>query len=307
MGGSELTMILSMTGYGQGQFSCEDFVLTLVLKSVNHRHFDVNLRIPQDLQSFENMLKTALKERLVRGSVSATVLFENTSEIAVRVNDALAGAYLRAARGIQEKFQLNSELNVDSLLRLPNVVVFGNSDMMGDERSKEKYASALQEALRRATEELTAMRRLEGGQLENDLRERTAAIGSHVETIEKALQSSVQTIYEKLKEDVIRLTQSVNVDPARLAQEVAYLAEKSDVTEEVTRLKSHVKQFLDLLSGSGEIGKKLDFLLQEMNREANTILSKTSSVFGEARKASDIAIEIKSEIEKLREQAQNVL
>jgi uncharacterized protein (TIGR00255 family) len=300
-------MILSMTGYGQGQCSGGDFVITVSLKSVNHRHFDVSLRLPQELQALENGLKGMLKEKLVRGSVSAFVLLESTAEIPVKVNEPLASAYLRAARELKEKFGLSSELTLDWLLRLPNVVSFGSEEGRGTDRVKEKYGEALEEASQKAVKEIIAMRTQEGKQLEHDLEERTQTIGKWVEVIEEAMRSNAQVVYDKLKEEVMRLSQTASIDPGRLAQEVAYLAEKSDVTEEVTRLKSHVTQFLAMLGESGEIGKKLDFLLQEMHRETNTILSKTSSVCGDARAASDLAIEIKAEIEKLREQVQNVV
>jgi uncharacterized protein (TIGR00255 family) len=300
-------MILSMTGFGQGQVKGTDFVITVSLKSVNHRHFDATFRMPQELQPFENELKNLLKEKLVRGSIIVNVVMDSAGEVPVKINAPLAAAYLRAANEIRERFNINSELNLDSILRLPNVVVFGNGDLMSNEQLKEKFHAALEQALQRAVSEMLVMRSLEGKQLEDDVRGRTGVIGRHVDAIESALESNVQAIFEKLKEEVMRLTQSANLDPARLAQEVAYLAEKSDVTEEVTRLKSHVKQFLALLDAEGELGKRLDFLLQEMHREANTILSKTSSAFGGAREASDRALEIKAEIEKLREQVQNVV
>lgn len=300
-------MILSMTGFGQGQSSGRDFVISVSLKSVNHRHYDVSLRLPQELQALENSLKSMLKEKLVRGSVSAFVSLESSGEIPVKVNEPLANAYLRAARELKEKFGLTSELTLDWLLRLPNVISFGSEEDCGTDRVKEKYGVALDEASQRAVKEIVAMRTQEGQQLEHDLQERTQTIRQWVEVIEEAMRSNAQVVYDKLKEEVLRLSQTANIDPGRLAQEVAYMAEKSDVTEEVTRLKSHVTQFLAMLKESGEIGKKLDFLLQEMHREANTILSKTSSVCGDARAASDLAIEIKAEIEKLREQVQNVV
>ncbi|MBZ5536953.1 MAG: YicC family protein [Acidobacteriia bacterium] len=300
-------MILSMTGFGQGQVKGGDFVITISLKSVNHRHFDATFRMPQELQPFENELKNLLKEKLIRGAIIVNVIMDSAGEVPIRINAPLAAAYLRAANEIKDKFNINSELNLDSILRLPNVVTFGNGDLASNEQLKEKFHAALEQALEKAVSEMLTMRSLEGKQLENDVRGRTGVIGQHVDAIEKALESNVQAIFDKLKDEVMRLTQSASLDPARLAQEVAYLAEKSDVTEEVTRLKSHVKQFLAMLDGEGEIGKRLDFLLQEMHREANTILSKTTSAFGGARDASDRALEIKAEIEKLREQVQNVV
>jgi uncharacterized protein (TIGR00255 family) len=300
-------MIFSMTGFGQGQVKSADFVITISLKSVNHRHFDASFRMPQELQPFENELKNLLKEKLIRGSILVNVVMDTSGEVPVKINAPLAAAYLRAANEIKDKFNINSELNLDSILRLPSVVTFGNCDLMSNEQVREKFHAALEQALQKAVSEMLAMRSLEGKQLENDFRGRAGVIAQHVDVIEKALESNVQVIFEKLKEEVMRLTQSANVDSARLAQEVAYLAEKSDVTEEVTRLKSHVKQFLGLLDAGEEIGKRLDFLLQEMHRETNTILSKTTSAAGEAREASDRALEIKAEIEKLREQVQNVV
>lgn len=300
-------MLLSMTGYGQGQYKGDDFLITISLKSVNHRHFDATFRLPQELQPFESELKNSLKVKLVRGSVSAAVLLESSAEVPVRINEPVAAAYLRAVGDLKERFNLNSEFNLEALLRLPNVLTFGNGDLLNNDQLREKYRAALEAALHKAMSEVLAMRGVEGKQLEEDMRSRAQAIGERVDTIERALESNVQAIFDKLKEEVIRLTQSSSLDPNRLAQEVAYLAEKSDVTEEVTRLKSHVGQFLSLLAAEGEVGKRLDFLLQEMHREANTILSKTSGAFGAAREASDHALEIKAEIEKLREQVQNVV
>jgi uncharacterized protein (TIGR00255 family) len=219
----------------------------------------------------------------------------------------LAAAYLRAAREIRDKYHLESELSVESLLRLPNVVTIGNGDLLSHDQIKEKYGSALDQAMQAAIDGVMSMRAIEGKEMEKDLRGRAESIARRIELIEKRVLSASERICEKLNGDIARLIQAASVDPARLAQEVAYLAEKSDVTEEIIRLKSHVQQFLALLDGAGEVGKKLDFLLQEMNREANTILSKTSSVPGDAREASDHAIEIKADIEKLREQVQNVV
>lgn len=300
-------MVLSMTGYGQSQIQGDDFVITVNLKAVNHRFFDLSLRLAQELQSFEPNIKQTLKHGLVRGSVSVVVSYEGTGEIPVKVNEPLASAYLKAARLLREKFNLQSELDLNSLLRLPSVVSFGATDLMPEERLKERLTPALDDALSIALTMLQEMRTAEGRQLAVDLQGRTLVIAEHVDAIESAMQSISQAYYDKLKEEVTRLTSSTNLDPARLAQEVAYLAEKCDITEEVTRLKSHTKQFLKLLEDSGEIGKKLDFLLQEMHREINTIQSKTASIVGQARVASDHAIEIKAEIERLREQVQNVV
>lgn len=300
-------MVLSMTGYGQSQIHGDDFVVTVNLKAVNHRFFDLSLRLAQELQLFEPNIKQTLKQSLVRGSVSAVVSYEGTGEIPVKVNEPLASAYLQAARLLREKFNLQSELELNSLLRLPSVVTFGAADSMPEERLRERLAPALEHALDTALAMVKEMRKAEGRQLEMDLQSRTMTISRHVDSIEAGMQSISQAYYDKLKEEVTRLTSTTNIDPVRLAQEVAYLTEKCDITEEVTRLKSHTKQFLKLLEDGAEMGKKLDFLLQEMHREINTIQSKTASIVGQARVASDHAIEIKAEIEKLREQVQNVV
>jgi uncharacterized protein (TIGR00255 family) len=300
-------MIISMTGYGQGQASGEDFVLSVTLKAVNHRFFDVALRLPQELQSFESRIKNLLKQRLVRGSVSAAVNLENTGEVTVKLNEPLVAAYLRSAEEIKSRFHLSSEIGLDTILRLPNVVSMGNNTLADDARVREKYQEALDQALETALAQLAGMRTQEGMQLENDMKGRTLAIGEWVDSIDAAVQSGTDALFEKLKADVVRMTGDANLDRGRLVQEVAYLAEKSDITEEITRLRSHVKQLFEWLKSEGEIGKKIDFLLQEMQREANTILSKTSSVLGTARQAGDHAMAIKVEIEKLREQVQNVV
>lgn len=300
-------MILSMTGFGQGQANGDDFELAVMIKSVNHRFFDVSLRLPQEFQCFENRIKSLLKQRLVRGSVSAVVNLEKSGETVAKLNQPLAAAYLRAAQEIKTQFNLSSDISVDTLLRLPNVVVLGNGNFVEEGPLREKFQAPLEEALDAALAQVNAMRTQEGAQLENDLKQRTLAIGERVELIDAAVKTGVDALYEKLTADVGRMTAEANLDRGRLAQEVAYLAEKSDVTEEITRLRSHIQQFLEMLRAEGEIGKKLDFLLQEMQREANTILSKTASVPGTARQAGDHGIAIKAEIEKLREQVQNVV
>ncbi|MDD5544593.1 MAG: YicC family protein [Acidobacteriia bacterium] len=300
-------MIFSMTGFGQGQVSGDDFVLAVTLKTVNHRFFDVSLRLPQEFQCFENRIKNLLKQRLVRGSVSAAVNLEKSGEVEAKLNQPLAAAYLRAAQEMKSQFNLSSDVSVDTLLRLPNVVVMGNGNFVEEGPLREKYQTPLEQALEAALAQVNEMRTREGAQLEQDLKQRTMAIADRVELIDAAVRSGEDALFEKLTADVSRMTADANLDRGRLAQEVAYLAEKSDVTEEITRLRSHLQQFLEMLKAEGEIGKKLDFLLQEMQREANTILSKTASVPGPARQAGDHGIAIKAEIEKLREQVQNVV
>jgi uncharacterized protein (TIGR00255 family) len=290
-------MLKSMTGFGQGTASGATFTVSVDLRSVNHRTLDIHWRAPQDLASLEIPLKKMVQAAISRGRVDVTVSFTQVADVVFELNRPLIRGYLDAMRMVRDEFGLAGEPDLAALARLPNVLTPSTA---GDTLSS-AVIEGVESALTHALTALVAMRAVEGHELQKEMIARIARIETHVAVIESGSAGIIEAYRDKLRKRIDELLEKTSVDETRLAQEVAYLAERSDITEEIARLKSHLSQLRELLSGDGEIGKKLDFLLQETNREANTILSKSSEL-----SVCDSAIEIKSEVEKLREQAQNV-
>jgi uncharacterized protein (TIGR00255 family) len=222
------------------------------------------------------------------------------------VNQVLLQAYLRAADELRQQTGAKAELDLVSLLRLPGVIGGLAPELPDSEEEQEEFGKILETQLREALGKMDEMRRAEGRHLSEELRGRTMRIGTLVERVRGLVQTLRPAFARRLDSRLKDLLSGSSIDPARLAQEAALLAERSDISEELDRLRSHLQQFAQLLDGAGELGKKLDFLLQEMQREANTMLSKTPGVESEALAITGIALEIKAEIEKLREQVQNI-
>ena len=293
----------SMTGYAQAQVEHNGWALRLNLRSVNHRFLDLRLRLPEGFESFEPQIRQMVRERLRRGHVDVTLHFEPAGPAAVHVNRDVAVAYLQAAEELRKQFGLQAEPDLIALLRLPGVIAAAG---MAGEEEQERLGRHLLECLGQALTRLDEMRAVEGRHLVEELERRLAAIAAHVDRIE-GLAGGVRAAYTaRLTARLRELVGELQLDAGRVAQEAAVLAERADISEELQRLRSHVLQFRKLLGAAGEVGKKLDFLLQEMQREANTMLSKTPGVDAEGLSITDMALEVKAEIEKLREQAQNV-
>jgi len=233
-----------------------------------------------------------------------TVGLERAGQLELQLDRDMVGAYVAAYQTLRKEFGSSAEPNLVDLLRIPGMVAAGNGTLSSEDfaRIQQVLESAAQEALGH----LNAMRTLEGETLERDLRARLARLEALAGDIRKLSQGASQIYAQRLDSRVRELSGRTEIDAARLAQEVAYLASRSDITEELTRFRSHLEQATHLLAGSSEVGKKLDFLLQEMNREANTLLSKTTDVPEVGLEIARQAIEMKTEIEKLREQAQNI-
>jgi uncharacterized protein (TIGR00255 family) len=290
-------MLKSMTGYGQGTVAGDSFSVTVDLRSVNNRNLDIHWRAPQELASLEIRLKKQVQAALSRGRVDVSVSLVQSGMTGYEINRPLVRAYIEALRELRDEFGLSGEADLAAVSRMPNVLqAVGPTSKLGPE-----VEQGVEAALTQALTALVAMRAVEGHELQKELTARVQKIESHLSVIEEDSSGLVDAYREKLRARVGELLGEVSIDEARLAQEVAYLAERGDITEEIARLKSHLVQLRELLTSNGEIGKKLDFLLQESNREANTILSKSSEL-----RVCDAAIEIKTEVEKLREQAQNV-
>ena len=289
----------SMTGYGKGMVNGDDFSVSVDLKTVNNRFLDIHLRVSNDLTSLESSIKRRIGSRLSRGRVDVNVSIERTAQIAYELNRPLIAGYVQALKEMQRDFEISGDLDINALARIPGALQPARNGI------DERMTAALDQALDQALDELEKMRQQEGEALQNELRDRVNKIEALVPTIENAAGGLAEAyrarLHKRIGELLNRGGQVVEIDPSRLAQEVAYLADRSDVSEEMVRLRSHLSQFQEALDSAGETGKMLDFLLQELNREANTTLSKSTDL---AIKEAGLAI--KAEVEKLREQVQNV-
>lgn len=289
----------SMTGFGRGAVSDENFAVAVEIKTVNNRFLDLNLRLSNELQSLEANLKRAIQSRLSRGRVDVFVNYERTSEIVYELNRPLITGYISALKQMQTEFNLSGEPDFNYIARLPNALQPKTEDLSED------FTNAIEAAVKIALDELEQMREVEGESLKTDLENLLAEIENQLPKIESESANVAEEYAQRLKKRVenflAKSDAQIEIDQARLAQEVAYLADKSDIAEEITRLKSHIEQYRGIMNEEKEVGKRLDFLTQELNREANTIASKTNNLI-----VKEAALQIKSAIEKIREQIQNV-
>jgi uncharacterized protein (TIGR00255 family) len=289
----------SMTGFGRGSATGENFSVAVDLKTVNNRFLDVHLRIGSELSSLEPLIKRRIAERLSRGRVDATVTFERTGEVSYELNRPLIAGFITALRAMQQEFNVQGEPDINVLARLPGAMQPMRSGI------DEEMIRGIERAVEEALDELERMREREGQTLVAEMLGRLVEIERHIPVIEAAADGLVEAYRARLQKRIGELLardgQAIELDQGRLAQELAYLADRSDISEELSRLRSHLMQFREAIVSGGEVGKRLDFLLQELNREANTVLSKSTDL---AIKESALAI--KAEVEKLREQVQNV-
>jgi uncharacterized protein (TIGR00255 family) len=290
----------SMTGFGRGTLQGEGFSVAVDLKTVNNRFLDVHLRASAELSSLETVVRRRIGERLSRGRVDVNVTIDRTSEIAYELNRPLIAGFIEAMRAMQQEFGVSGEPDINVLARLPGAMQAARHGVT------DEMLAGVEQALAQALDELEEMRRREGEALASEMRSRLDEIDRHLPIIESLSGEQVETYRARVNRRISELLardglEIVELDQGRLAQEVAYLADRSDISEEITRLRSHVSQFRDALGAETDTGKRLDFLLQEFNREANTVLSKSTDL---AIKESAIAI--KAAVEKLREQVQNV-
>ena len=297
---------LSMTGYAQARSEHQGWAVRVSVKSVNHRFLDLKLRMPEGFDLYELRLRQVVREHIHRGHLEIHVNAEPGTAAPVEVNKELAQSYLRAAESLMKATSSAANVDVVSLLRLPGVIAGLNGAVPEAEEEQEKLGQALEICLREALAKLDDMRRAEGKHLVAELRERLLRISGQAEQVRQLAATLRPAFARRLETRLKELLGGTAIEPARLAQEAALLAERSDISEELDRLRSHLQQFTKLLDGAGELGKKLDFLLQEMHREANTMLSKTPGVESEALAITGLALEIKADIEKLREQVQNI-
>ena len=291
-------MIKSMTGFGRCEVAENNRKFTVEMKSVNHRYLDVNIKMPKKLNFFESAIRSELKNYISRGKVDMFISYEDLSEntSCVRYNKELAGEYLKYLRQMAEDFGLDDDIRVSTLSKYPEVFLMEEQNI-----DEEELWKNLQKAVQGASEMFVQTRIVEGEHLKDDLIDKLNGMLKLVDFITERSPKIIAEYREKLEEKVRDLLADTAVDEGRLLTEVTIFADKVCVDEELVRLRSHIETTKNTLVAGGSIGRKLDFIAQEMNREANTILSKSNDL-----EISNCAIELKTEIEKVREQIQNI-
>ena len=292
-------MIRSMTGFGHGEVSNDkNQKVTVEMKSVNHRYCDISLKLPKKLAMFEANIRNIMKEYASRGKIDIYVSYEDLSETAVSLhyNQAMAAEYMQVFKKMQEDFNIETKITAEALAKYPEVVTI--EEVQQDE---EVWWELLEAALRQAAEKFVETRTIEGANLKRDLLGKLDQMAADVAFIEERSPQIIAEYRSKLEEKVKEFLEDSTIEENRIAAEVTLYADKIAVDEEIVRLQSHISSMTDVLESDESIGRKLDFMAQEMNREANTILSKSSDV-----DLADHAIELKTNVEKVREQIQNI-
>lgn len=291
-------MIKSMTGFGRAQETVDGMTVTVELKSVNHRYFEFTAKVPRTYGFLEEKLKSFLNARVSRGKMECYVSIENLeeSDMEVVVNPSLAKGYVDALRTLSENFGLKEDYSAISIAKFPDVLTLRKAPA-----DEEKIWNAVQKVTELAVERFVTMRETEGEKLRADILSKADTILEHVAFVESRSPQTVREYHEKLRQRMEELLENTQVDEQRLLTEAAIFADKVAVDEETVRLRSHISQLREFLNADEPIGRKLDFLVQEMNRESNTIGSKAQDV-----ELAKRVIAIKAEVEKIREQVQNI-
>lgn len=291
-------MIYSMTGFGRGRFVNEDRSIAIEIKAVNHRFLDMTVKTPRTLSFVEDKIKAVVQDKIQRGKVDIFVTYTQYQKPGSKVNvdEKLAKEYAEALKKISTVLNLSDDVSATKIASFPEVLSVYEDDM-----DEELVWSQVKEALSQALDNFTNMRAVEGENLKNNLLGMAQNIENSMETVKEQAPKVPLEYKAKLEQRIANILQSDAVDPTRLAQEVAFFADKCSIDEEITRMGSHIGQMRDILNGGGSVGRKLDFLVQEMNREANTMGSKANNII-----LTNTVLEMKSEIEKIREQIQNL-
>ena len=291
-------MIKSMTGFGRKEVTDGDQKFIVEMKGVNHRYLDSNIRMPRKLNFFESSIRTLLKKYVQRGKIDIYITYEDSSEqqVALKYNETLAGEYLEYFKKMEDTFSLNNDICVSTLSKCPEVLTMAEQTV-----DEEKLWSGLKEALQGAFVQLVETRSAEGENLRKDIVDKLEAMTSDIAFVEARTPEIMMEYRKKLEVKVKELLESAQIDESRLASEVVLFADKICTDEEIVRLKSHIETMTETLATGEGVGRKLDFIAQEMNREANTILSKANDL-----EVSNRAIDLKTQVEKIREQIQNI-
>ena len=291
-------MVKSMTGFGRGEYEENGRGYTVEIKSVNHRYSDVSIKMPRQMSYLEDDIKKYVLQYISRGKIDVYITQDKFSDedVSITIDDALAGAYVRALNELKERYGLKDDISVISLAKIPDVL-----NISKVEEDKERIWGTLKGALDISLNELIEMRKIEGQKLADDIIKRGKYIKTIIKRIEERSPEVVKDYKTKLEERIKEIAGDVDIDEMRIAQEVAIFADRSSITEEVVRMYSHLNQLELILNEDEPVGRKLDFLVQEMNREINTIGSKANDL-----DITKDVVEVKSEIEKIREQIQNI-
>ena len=288
-----------MTGFGRGAIVETGYAVTIELKTVNNRFLDVALRLSGEMQQLESTIKRLIGNRLSRGRVEVNLQFDRAEEVNYEINRPLIEGYLAAIKTMQDEFSLSGEPDLNVVARLPNVLIPRKEEL------SDEFVIAVENAVNLALDDLEKMRDNEGQMLATELELRLSEIERRLSPIESEASNVTdeyrQKLSKRISEMLAKSDSQIEIDQSRLVQEVAYLSDRSDISEETSRLRSHIDHFRQIMKDEKEVGKRLDFLTQELNREANTIASKTGNLT-----IKEHALAIKSEIEKIREQVQNV-
>ncbi len=292
-------MIRSMTGFGRGMYSTEEREYTIEIKSVNHKYTDINVRLPYVLSFLEEKIKKEVSQNVTRGKIDINVTFVNNSNLGkkISINKPLAKEYIEELRKIKEENNIIDDISIMKIAKLPdilNITQDNNEEVLWEELNK-----ALQEAIKNLLEG----KEVEGKKLSEDMLQRLENINNHILEISQYSTGLIEQYVVKLKDRIKEIMQTDLIDEARISQEVVLYADKTSIEEEITRLKSHITQFRELLQSESvkKTGKRLDFIIQEMNREINTIGSKSNCL-----EITNLVIELKTELEDVREQVQNI-
>ena len=291
-------MIKSMTGFGRSEIVNEDRKVVVEIKAVNHRYCDMNVKLPKKLNYFETTIRNFLKDYIQRGKVDVFIIYEDYSKsnVCVKYNREIAGEYIKYLNEMVDEYDVDDDIKASVVARFPEV--FTLEEQATDEEAIWEF---LKEAIKEAAEKFVESRIKEGENLKNDLIGKLDDMLKMVSFIEDKSPEIIAEYKQKLTEKVAELSANTQIDEQRIATEVVIYADKVCVDEEIVRLKSHIASTKQILAEGGSVGRKLDFIAQEMNREANTILSKSNSL-----QVSDVGIDLKTDIEKVREQIQNI-
>lgn len=290
-------MIKSMTGFGKSSLINEKREYQMEMKSVNHRYLDINIKLPRPLIFLEETIKKEIAAKIQRGKIEVFVTFNNKEQNSekITINKELAKTYIKQIKELAEESQISTEINVLEIVQMPDVL---NISMEQDEEVLKKE---IIELTQKTVEKLVEMRKFEGKKIAEDLENRIEDINKKIIKISAISTRLIEEYIVKLEKRIKELLQTDEIDKNRLAQEVVIYADKCSIEEEITRLKSHINQFKELLCTEGAIGKKIDFLIQEMNREINTVGSKANQL-----EIIDVVVDVKTELENIREQIQNI-
>ena len=290
-------MIKSMTGYGKSNLSINERSYQIEIKGVNHRYLDISVKIPKQLSYLEEIVKKEIISKIKRGKIDVTITFENNSKEGknIKINTEIAKMYINELKKLAQEENISSNIEVTEISKFPDVLSIQNTE------DEETIKKEILEVLENAINNLIEMRIIEGSKICEDLKQRISKIEKEIQKISSISTRLIEEYVVKLEARIKEITKTEEIDKSRIAQEVVIYADKSSIEEELTRLKSHIMQCKNLLNSTEPVGKKLDFIIQEMNRETNTIGSKSYSL-----EITNGVIEIKTELENIREQIQNI-